>query len=172
MTVSRAVLALGSNVGDRLAMLQAGVDAAASAGTVTAVSPVYETDPVGGPDQEDFLNAVVVVETAASPSALLQLAHQVERAQGRVRGAHWGPRTLDMDVIAVGDQVVDELELTVPHPRAHERPFVLVPWLAADPDATLVGHGRVDALLDGLDVRGVRLRSDLRLRPPALTERA
>jgi 2-amino-4-hydroxy-6-hydroxymethyldihydropteridine diphosphokinase len=163
----RAVLALGSNLGDRLAMLQAAVDAVSAIGTVVAVSPVYETDPVGGPEQDDFLNAVVVAETSASPRALLQLGHQIEAAQHRVRREHWGPRTLDVDVIAVGDIVVAEHDLVVPHPRAHERAFVLVPWAAADAAATLPGHGRVDVLLEGLDASGVRLRTDLALRPPS-----
>jgi 2-amino-4-hydroxy-6-hydroxymethyldihydropteridine diphosphokinase len=160
-----AVLALGSNVGDRLAMLQGAVDALAASGELRAVSPVFETDPVGGPEQDDFLNAVVVIRTPASPRALLEAAHDIEQAAHRVRVERWGPRTLDVDVIAVGDERVDEPDLVVPHPRAHERAFVLVPWLAADPDATLVGHGRVDVLLDGLDGSGVRPRPDLVLHP-------
>lgn len=162
----RAVLALGSNLGDRLAMLQSAVDALSSVGTVVAVSPVVETDPVGGPEQDDYLNAVVVLLTSATPRELLERAHQIEQAARRVRVERWGPRTLDVDVIAVGDAVVDEPDLTVPHPRAHQRAFVLVPWLAADGDATLVGHGRVDVLLAGLDRTGVRPRPDLALRPP------
>jgi 2-amino-4-hydroxy-6-hydroxymethyldihydropteridine diphosphokinase len=161
-----AVLALGSNVGDRLAMLQLAVDALASAGEVVAVSPVVETDPVGGPEQDDYLNAVVVLGTSATPRELLDRAHQIEQAAHRVRVEHWGPRTLDVDVIAVGDAVVDEPDLSVPHPRAHTRAFVLVPWLAADADATLVGHGRVDVLLAGLDRGGVRPRPDLVLVRP------
>ena len=167
MTDRRAVLALGSNVGDRLAMLQLAVDALASAGDVVARSPVFETDPVGGPEQDDFLNAVVVLATAVSSRALLETAHEIEQMAHRVRVEHWGPRTLDVDVIAVGDERVDEPDLVVPHPRAHERAFVLVPWLAADPDATLVGHGRVDVLLAGLDASSVRPRPDLALRPGA-----
>jgi 2-amino-4-hydroxy-6-hydroxymethyldihydropteridine diphosphokinase len=161
-----AVLALGSNLGDRLAMLQLAVDALASAGEVVAVSPVVETDPVGGPEQDDYLNAVVVLGTSATPRELLDRAHQIEQAAHRVRVEHWGPRTLDVDVIAVGDAVVDEPDLSVPHPRAHTRAFVLVPWLAGDADATLVGHGRVDVLLAGLDRGGVRPRPDLVLVRP------
>lgn len=169
--MSEAVLALGSNVGDRLAMLQGAVDALGALGQVTAVSPVFETDPVGGPEQGDFLNAVVVIRTLASPRALLEAAHDIEQTAHRVRVEHWGPRTLDVDVIAVGEERVDEPDLVVPHPRAHERAFVLVPWLAADPDATLVGHGRVDVLLAGLDVSGVRPRPDLGLRLPSAEPR-
>ena len=162
-----AVLALGSNVGDRLAMLQLAVDSLASVGELVAVSPVFETDPVGGPEQDDFLNAVVVIRTSASPRALLEVAHEIEQAAHRVRVVHWGPRSLDVDVVAVGDEVVDEPDLVVPHPRAQERAFVLVPWLAADPEATLAGHGRVDVLLSALDAGGVRPRPDLVLRPGA-----
>jgi 2-amino-4-hydroxy-6-hydroxymethyldihydropteridine diphosphokinase len=164
--VRRAVLALGSNVGDRLAMLQLAVDALAGVGEVVAISPVVETEPVGGPEQGDYLNAVVVLLTSATARDLLGRAHEIERAAHRVRLERWGPRTLDVDVIALGDTVVDEPDLSVPHPRAHERAFVLVPWLAADGEATLVGHGRVDVLLEGLDTGGVRSRPDLALRPP------
>ena len=168
MTGTRdAVLALGSNVGDRLAMLRGALDALASSGDLVAVSPVFETDPVGGPEQDDFLNAVVVIRTAASPRALLDRAHEIEQAAHRVRVENWGPRTLDVDVIAVGEERVAEPDLVVPHPRAHERAFVLVPWADADPDATLVGHGRVDVLLAGLDASGVRPRPDLALRSGA-----
>jgi 2-amino-4-hydroxy-6-hydroxymethyldihydropteridine diphosphokinase len=163
-----AVLSLGSNVGDRLAMLQLAVDSWDRPGDeVVALSPVYETDPVGGPEQDDFLNAVMVVATGATPRELLSSAHETEQAAHRVRLEHWGPRTLDVDVIAVGDEVVDEPpDLVVPHPRAYERAFVLVPWLATDPQAALPGRGRVDVLLAGLDTTGVRPRPDLALRPP------
>ena len=166
----RAVLALGSNQGDRLAMLQGAVDALADTPglTVLAVSPVYETDPVGGPEQPDYLNAVVLVEGALSPRALLERALAVEEAFARVRDVRWGPRTLDVDLVAVGDLRVDEPDLVVPHPRAAERAFVLVPWLDVDPEAALPGAGRVADLLAGLDRSGVRpRRDDLVLEVPA-----
>ena len=163
--VRRAVLALGSNQGDRRAVLQGAVDAlAATTGlVVVAVSPVYETDPVGGPEQPDYLNAVVLGETALPPRVLLARAHEVEAMFGRVRGVRWGPRTLDVDVIVVGDLVVADADLQVPHPRAHERAFVLVPWLDVDPAAALPGHGQVADLLAGVDRSGVRPRDDVRL---------
>ena len=164
----RAVLALGSNFGDRLAHLQGAVDAMTDAGRVVAVSPVYETDPVGGPEQADLLNAVVVVDTGLSAQALLDLAHATEARFARVRDQRWGPRTLDVDVVAIGDEVIDDADIVVPHPRAAERAFVLVPWLAVDGDAAFPDGRRVADLLTGLDVGGVRLRADLVLELPAV----
>jgi dihydroneopterin aldolase / 2-amino-4-hydroxy-6-hydroxymethyldihydropteridine diphosphokinase len=166
---SRVVLALGSNLGDRLETLQRAVDAlAATPGVdVTAVSPVYETDPVGGPDQPDYLNAVVLADTSLPPGALLGRAHEIEAAAQRTREVRWGPRTLDIDVIAYGDQTSGDPELTLPHPRAHERAFVLAPWLDVDPAAELPGHGRIAGLLAPLSARGVRRREDMVLRRPA-----
>lgn len=167
--VRRAVLALGSNQGDRLAALTGATAMLAGHAdvTVTAVSPVYETDPVGGPDQPDYLNAVVLLDTRLPPRVLLQLAQDVEAAYGRVREVRWGPRTLDVDLIAVGGLVVRETDLQVPHPRVHERAFVLRPWLDVNPGAVVPGRGEVAALLAGLDVSGVRLRADLPLAVPA-----
>jgi 2-amino-4-hydroxy-6-hydroxymethyldihydropteridine diphosphokinase len=167
MRVRRAVLSLGSNLGDRLAMLQGGVDALSEAGRVVAVSPVYETDPVGGPEQADFLNAVAVVETDLDAHALLGVAHAAEAHFARVRNERWGPRTLDVDVIALGDEMVDDADVVVPHPRAAERAFVLVPWSAVDGDAAFPDGRRVADLVAGLDLRGVRLRADLALELPA-----
>jgi len=165
----RAVLALGSNQGDRLAALQGAVEALAGTPglTVVAVSPVYETDPVGGPEQPDYLNAVVLVEGDLAPRALLERSLTVEAAFARTRDVRWGPRTLDVDVVAVGDLRVAEPDLLLPHPRAVERAFVLVPWLDVDPDAALPGAGRVADLLAGLDLSGVRRRTDLVLEVPA-----
>jgi 2-amino-4-hydroxy-6-hydroxymethyldihydropteridine diphosphokinase len=164
----RAVLALGSNVGDRLAHLQGAVDALTDAGRVVAVSPVYETDPVGGPEQADFLNAVVVVDSDLSAHGLLDLAHATEARFARVRDQRWGPRTLDVDLVAIGDEVIEDAEIVLPHPRAAERAFVLVPWFAVDGDAALLDGCRVADLLAGLDVGGVRLRADLVLELPAV----
>ena len=166
--VRRIVLSLGSNLGDRLEQLQGAVDALADTPelTVVGVSPVYETDPVGGPDQPDYLNAVLVADGPHSPRTLLERALAIENAFDRVRDVRWGPRTLDVDVIAVGDLVVDEADLQVPHPRAAERAFVLVPWLDVDASAELAGHGPVAALLERLDRTGVRRRPDLDLVVP------
>jgi len=121
----RAYLGLGSNLGDRRAHLRAAV---AALPDVVAVSPVYETDPVGGPPgQGPFLNLVVALETDRSPRQLLDLAHSLEDAAGRVRKERDGPRTLDVDVLLVGDLCVDEPDLVVPHPRMWQRRFVLAP---------------------------------------------
>ena len=131
----RAYLGIGSNLGDRLAHLQLAVDrlAAADAVDVVGVSPVYETDPVGGPEQPDFLNAVVAVDTTLTAHQLLALAQSIEVEAARVRTVHWGPRTLDVDVLLVGDELVDDPDLVVPHPRMAERAFVVVPLADLDP---------------------------------------
>ncbi len=119
-----------------MAYLQGAVDglAAADAVVVVAVSPVYETAPVGGPEQPDYLNAVVAVDTALTPRELLVLANRLEAEADRVREVHWGPRTLDVDVLLVGDEEVNEPDLVVPHPRMTERAFVLVPLADLDPE--------------------------------------
>jgi 2-amino-4-hydroxy-6-hydroxymethyldihydropteridine diphosphokinase len=167
--VSRAVLALGANLGDRVEALQSAVDALAGAGRVLAVSGVYQTAPVGGPEQPDYFNAVVVLETPLSPQALLDLAHDVENAAGRVRLERWGPRTLDVDIIGYDDIVSSDPELTLPHPRAHERGFVLAPWVEVSPDATLPGHGRIADLLDTVERSGVRRMDDVALAMPEVS---
>jgi 2-amino-4-hydroxy-6-hydroxymethyldihydropteridine diphosphokinase len=131
-----AYVALGSNLGDRAAHLQHAVDglAATEGITVVAVSRVYETDPVGGPEQDNYLNAVVALETDLSPRALLSVGQALEAAAARVRGERWGPRTLDVDVLLVGDLRVSEPDLVIPHPRMYERRFVLVPLADVAPD--------------------------------------
>jgi 2-amino-4-hydroxy-6-hydroxymethyldihydropteridine diphosphokinase len=152
-----AVLSIGSNLGDRLAHLRLAVDVLRPA----AVSPVYETAPVGGVEQEDFLNAVLLCDLDAV--AAWARAQQAERAARRERRQRWGPRTLDVDVVVASGPVPAELEL--PHPRAVERAFVLVPWCDVDPAAVLPGHGPVAGLLGALDLTGVRRRDDLVLVP-------
>lgn len=162
---ARAVISAGSNLGDRLATLTRGLELLTvhPQVTISAISGTYETDPVGGPEQGDFLNLVTIIDTELAPLALLGLLHVVEAASDRVRAERWGPRTLDLDLIAY-DQLVDSNGPPVlPHPRAHERAFVLVPWLDVDADAALPGHGRVAALADELDTSGVRARPELRV---------
>lgn len=134
--MTRAHLGIGSNLGDRLANLQLAVDSlAAEPGIrVVAVSPVYETDPVGGPVQDDFLNAVVAVDTELSARELLEVAMFIEQAAHRVRKERWGPRTLDVDILTYGDETVNERDLQVPHPRMWERAFVLAPLHDVAPD--------------------------------------
>ena len=143
-SLRRAHFGLGSNVGDRAAALQAAVDGLAAADGVTpvAVSPVYATDPVGGPEQSEYLNAVVAVETDRTPRELLEIAKRLEDEAGRVPGERWGPRPLDVDVLLVGDLTVDEPDLVVPHPRMGERRFVLAPLADLAPE--LVPQGWAD----------------------------
>jgi 2-amino-4-hydroxy-6-hydroxymethyldihydropteridine diphosphokinase len=152
----RAYLGIGSNLDDRLALLQGVVDGLAAAGdvTVVAVSPVYETDPIG-PDQPDYLNAVVAIDTTLSARKLLTLAQALEAAAHRVREERWGPRTLDVDVLLVGDETVQEPDLVVPHPRLHARAFVRVPLADIAPYVEAALPGRIDP-------EGVR-PTDLRL---------
>ncbi|WP_328463025.1 2-amino-4-hydroxy-6-hydroxymethyldihydropteridine diphosphokinase [Actinoplanes sp. NBC_00393] len=151
--MTRAVLSLGSNLGDRFAHLRAAVELLDA--SVVRVSPVYETPPWGDSAQPAYLNALVLVDDAgATPRHWLERARACESAEGRVRDPErrFGPRTLDVDVIAVwaadGTPVVsDDPELTLPHPRAHLRAFVLRPWLDVEPDGQLPGHGRLTDLL-------------------------
>lgn len=142
--MTRAVLSIGSNMGDRLARLNAVVDELGPA--VRAVSPVYETDAWGGVDQNDFLNAIVIAEDDdVDAHGWLRRGQALENANGRVRSQKWGPRTLDVDIVCCfdGDREIrcSDDQLTLPHPYAHERGFVLVPWLAIDPGAMLTVDG-------------------------------
>ena len=168
----RAVLAVGSNLGDRLGTLQGCVQAVGGLPDtdVLAVSPVYETEPVGGPAQPDYLNAVLITATGLRPLDLLAATQRIEADFGRVRGEgteRFGPRTLDIDIISYAEEVSGDPVLTLPHPRAHERAFVLAPWHDIDPGARLPGRGAAADLLAGLGRGGVRRRPDLTLRPPA-----
>jgi len=153
------VLALGSNLRDRRDILQGGVGAIAAIPEVQimAVSPVYETVPVGGPPQPDYLNAVVLARTTLPSRALLGRLHEIEAAFDRERTVRWGPRTLDIDIITVAGEVSADPDLTLPHPRAHERAFVLAPWHDVDPEAVLPGYGPVATLLAAADRSGIRV---------------
>jgi len=169
--IRRAVLSLGSNQGDRLAYLQEAIESLVDAPGIwaVAVSPVYETTPVGELDQPDFLNAVLIVDTEMSGKTLLERCHAVEEAfgRGRVVEERRGPRKLDIDVIALADRVLDSPDITLPHPRAHERAFVLMPWRDVAPEAELPKHGSIAALADQVDRSGVKRRDDLALELPA-----
>ncbi|MCE1179724.1 MAG: 2-amino-4-hydroxy-6-hydroxymethyldihydropteridine diphosphokinase [Micrococcales bacterium] len=162
-----AVVAMGSNLGDSRSTLEAAVrDLARVEGVrVTAVSPLVATDPVGGPEQPDYLNAIALVTTRLAPGTLLARLHDIEAAHGRVRETRWGARTLDLDLVQYGDPVdgtdtvSDDEHLLLPHPRAHERGFVLAPWHLADPAAYLRVEGEptpVEQLLGQVDLGGVR----------------
>ena len=142
----KVVIALGSNLGDRKSILDEAVLSLKQVITVKAVSTYIETDPVGGPDQPRYLNAVLVGESDLAPEELLRKLQAIENSAGRVRIERWGARTLDLDLIAAGDIVQESEFLTLPHPRAHERRFVLDPWLEIDPEATLPGFGEVRLL--------------------------
>ncbi|MFI7318294.1 2-amino-4-hydroxy-6-hydroxymethyldihydropteridine diphosphokinase [Streptomyces venezuelae] len=166
----RAVISLGSNLGNRLETLQGAVDALEDTPglRVKAVSPVYETEPWGVDPgtQPSYFNAVVVVKTTLPPASLLERAQAVEEAFHRVRDERWGPRTIDVDIVAYADVVSDDPALTLPHPRAHERAFVLAPWHDVEPEAQLTGRGPVAKLLDAVALDGVAPRADLELRLP------
>jgi 2-amino-4-hydroxy-6-hydroxymethyldihydropteridine diphosphokinase len=168
-SIRRAVLSVGSNLGERLASLQGAVDSLADTPEVSivGVSPVYETDPVDAPEgSRDFLNAVIVVDTTLPAQTLLDRAQAIEDAFGRDRrpvSERNAPRTLDVDIIVYGDRRYDTDDLVVPHPRAPERGFVLRPWLDVDPAAEIPGQGRVADLIESVDLTGVRPREDLEL---------
>jgi 2-amino-4-hydroxy-6-hydroxymethyldihydropteridine diphosphokinase len=164
----RTVIAMGSNLGDRLDYLQGGLDGLFDTPRITflAVSPVYQTAPVGGPEQPDYLNAVVIAETSMPALTVLERCLSLEDAFGRVRDELWGPRTLDLDLIIYGDEMSNSQGLTLPHPRAHERAFVLAPWHDADPQAQLPGYGPVADLLAVLSTDGIARLEGAVLHPP------
>ena len=165
-----AVISIGSNLGNRLETLQGAVDALEDTPglRVKGVSPVYETEPWGVEpgSQPSYFNAVVVLKTTLPPASLLERAHAIEEAYQRIRDEHWGPRTLDVDIVAYADVTSDDPQLTLPHPRAHERAFVLAPWHDVDPQAQLPGRGTVADLLAAVTREGVAPRADLELRLP------
>ncbi|MGC3002160.1 2-amino-4-hydroxy-6-hydroxymethyldihydropteridine diphosphokinase [Streptomyces sp. G35A] len=165
-----AVVSLGANLGNRLETLQGAVDALEDTPgvRVKAVSPVYETEPWGVEpgSQPAYFNAVAVLRTTLPPSSLLERAHAIEEAFHRTRDERWGPRTLDVDLVSYADVLSDDPALTLPHPRAHERAFVLAPWHDVAPDAELPGRGRIADLLRTVTREGVTAREDLELRLP------
>jgi 2-amino-4-hydroxy-6-hydroxymethyldihydropteridine diphosphokinase len=165
--IRRVVLSLGSNLGDRFSNLQGALDALADTPDVwlTGVSPVYETAPLDSPDESGlYLNVVVLADTTLAAQRLLERVLAIEDAFGRQRSeVRNSPRTLDIDLIVVGDKVSDTDELRLPHPRAAERAFVLRPWLDVESDAHLPGLGPVAALLEKVGDAGISRRDDLAL---------
>jgi 2-amino-4-hydroxy-6-hydroxymethyldihydropteridine diphosphokinase len=163
--IRRCVVSLGSNKGDRMAKLQGALSSLGDTPDVwvTEVSPVYETEPVDAPEgSEPFLNCVVQLDTTLSAHVLLERALAIESAFGRQRDdVRNAPRTLDVDLIVVGDRRADDEELTLPHPRAHERAFVLAPWHDLDPEAEIPGLGSVAELLEQVGRGGIERRDDL-----------
>lgn len=147
----RAVLSLGSNLGNSAEILSSAAEALNEVSEVIAFSSFYQTRPVGGPPQPDFINAVIIIETNLEPEELLLVAQAIEGAHGRERNENtvkWGPRFLDIDLIKCDEMLINSPELTIPHPRAHEREFVLRPWDEIDPAATLPGLGAISRLLE------------------------
>ncbi|MFM8921902.1 MAG: 2-amino-4-hydroxy-6-hydroxymethyldihydropteridine diphosphokinase [Candidatus Nanopelagicaceae bacterium] len=143
----RAVIALGSNIGDTKANLDLALALLSEATDVQKVSNYYSTKPVGFTEQPDFLNAVCIVESELPAISLLSMLHGIEKAMGRERNIKWGPRVIDLDIIQYGELISKAEELTLPHPRAHERRFVLEPWHELEPDAILLTHGKISDLL-------------------------
>jgi 2-amino-4-hydroxy-6-hydroxymethyldihydropteridine diphosphokinase len=144
----KAVVALGANLEEPRKAIELAIELLKQATDVTAISSLYETAPVGGPEQDNYINAVVTLESELPAADLLSLLHGIEKSMGRVRDERWGPRVIDLDLIQYGTLLSKSEELTLPHPRAHERHFVLAPWLEIDADAILLTHGRIDHLLE------------------------
>ena len=146
----KAVIALGANIGSPEEQMQFAIAMLREATNVIALSSIYRTLPVGGPEQPDFLNAICIAESDLPAADLLALLHGIEKTLGRERIERWGPRTIDLDLIQYGSILSSAEELELPHPRAHERKFVLEPWLEVEPDAILITHGKVSELLEQL----------------------
>ena len=149
----KAVIALGANIGNPRENLDLAIAILKEATDVVAISSYYITTPIGGPAQPDYVNAVCVIESDLPALDLLSLLQGVEKSMGREHIEHWGPRTIDLDLIQYGALLSASAELELPHPRAHERRFVLEPWHEIDPDAVLLTHGRIDQLLAQLPTR-------------------
>jgi 2-amino-4-hydroxy-6-hydroxymethyldihydropteridine diphosphokinase len=143
----KAVVALGANIGDPKAQMDLAVAMLREATEVISVSEYFSTKPVSDIEQPDYLNAVCIVESELPAIDLLSLLHGIEKALGRQRLEKWGPRTIDLDLIQYGSLLSSADELTLPHPRAHERRFVLEPWISIDPEAILLTHGKISELL-------------------------
>ena len=160
----RAVIGLGSNLGDRETHLAQAISALTELGDFVAASPYYETAPVGGPEQGPYLNGAVAIETNLSARALLDECLRIELAHGRERRERWGPRTLDLDIPLFGTETIDEAGLKVPHPRLHERRFVLEPLLAVWPEATMPDGTPVADFLPGVADQEVQVMAPARQR--------
>jgi 2-amino-4-hydroxy-6-hydroxymethyldihydropteridine diphosphokinase len=143
----RAVIALGSNLGDRASNIREAIDHLSRYFTVEKIATSITTEPVGYTDQPDFLNTVLIADSPYSALETLKILLSIENHMGRERNIHWGPRNIDLDLITYGQEILQTDELTLPHPRAHEREFVLAPWCEIDPDAVIPGRGRISDLL-------------------------
>ena len=143
----KAVIALGANIGNPREQMDLAVALLKESLEVSAISAYYRTAPVGGPEQPDYLNAICIAESDLPAAQLLGLLHGIEKSLGRERIERWGPRTIDLDLIQYGAILSHAEELQLPHPRAHERRFVLEPWLEIEPEAILLTHGKISDLL-------------------------
>jgi 2-amino-4-hydroxy-6-hydroxymethyldihydropteridine diphosphokinase len=143
----KAVVALGANIGSPREQMDLAVALLREATEVDAVSSYFVTKPVGGPEQPDYLNAVCILESDLPATDLLAVLQGIEKSLGRERNERWGPRTIDLDLIQYGSLLSAADELELPHPRAHERRFVLEPWFEIEPDAILLTHGKISELL-------------------------
>jgi 2-amino-4-hydroxy-6-hydroxymethyldihydropteridine diphosphokinase len=163
--VAISFLSLGSNLGDRLDHLSKAITALANQPKIKVlkVSSVYQTKPVGGPEQDDYLNAVAKIQTELSALELLDVTQTIENNEGRIREVRWGPRTLDIDVLTYDDLISADEKLTLPHPRISERAFVLVPFFEIDPQATISGLGKIADLYNQIAKFDVQLNSDMKL---------
>jgi len=146
----KAVVELGANIGNPQEQMDLAISLLREATDVIAVSSYYTTKPVGGPEQPDYINAVCILESDLPALDLLSLLHGIEKSLGRERIEKWGPRTIDLDLIQYGGLLSKADELELPHPRAHERRFVLEPWHEIEPDAVLLTHGKISSLLEQL----------------------
>ena len=146
----KAVISLGANLGNPEEQMQLAIAMLREATDVIALSSIYTTEPVGGPVQPNYLNAICITESELPAADLLALLHGIEKTLGREHVERWGPRTIDLDLIQYGTILSSAQELELPHPRAHERKFVLEPWLEVEPDAILLTHGKVSELLEQL----------------------
>jgi 2-amino-4-hydroxy-6-hydroxymethyldihydropteridine diphosphokinase len=146
----KAVISLGANLGNPKENLDLAIALLREAADVRNVSSYHQTAPVGGPEQPDYLNAVCIIESELPALDLMSLLHGIEKSLGRKRNEKWGPRTIDLDLIQYGGLLSEAEELMLPHPRAHERGFVLQPWFEIEPDAILLTHGSIKELLEQL----------------------
>jgi len=146
----KAVVALGANIGNPKEQMDLAIAMLKESTDVIATSKYYLTKPVGGPEQPDYINAVCILESEMPAFDLLSLLHGIEKSLGRERKEKWGPRTIDLDLIQYGGLLSKATELELPHPRAHERRFVLEPWHEIEPDAILLTHGKIAQLLEQL----------------------
>lgn len=164
--MTNAVISIGSNLGDRFSYLQTAVTSICQHPKISnvKVSSVYETKPVGGVEQGDFLNAAISLDTELKPIELLKFAQQLENQAERVREVRWGPRTLDVDILTYGNEVLSSEELTLPHPRIAERAFVLIPWFEIAPDSEITNLGKLESLYNSISKSEVVKNNDYQIK--------